>query len=393
MKRFACLFMIFLTIVNFLGCSNNISSPSSNIKKNNISFLYLNDKYEIVDNKTDKLYMIIENVNLKFISEKEEENKYRAIIIDEKNKISVDMLYLNGSEFPRHVSFNKGDDAILGTFTQPSDESVGIFWAYNGEEETFRKVELPKDIYKYDNISSLDSKENYQAKTLMVSLRVWQAINNYLQDSKNQPKTRFFFIFTILLSISIITTAIVATAAVALTIGFTVVAIKSAGAKKNPVSNITPSSKEADTYPKKPIFYILYNGKKIKDNSVFTIDYDAINISKNKLELNIVYVANNGSNIENNVEVFASLDGSYGNPYSLINAYYNFSFDNESVCLDDKTGKVSDLGFSKSNYMKLNIDKKNKTPNDFDNVVLRFMFTNEVDIFEGANSQFVFQVN
>ena len=412
MKKIIYLFMVFLTIVNFWGCAknNNVTAPSSSIKKTEISFSYLDDQYQISENKTDNILMKTKDVaeNFSLISKKTGENEYTAIITDEQNNISVAMVYKDNKEFPDHISFSKDDNLIRGTASDHVNGAFDVLWSMNGMEEVFYNIKLSDDIYNYNNISSLDSKENYQAKTLIISLKIWDAINNYVQDSNNQPKGRFFFlIFGIIAAVAAVTATTVATFVTALVVTAVVLTIGAIVSTPVVPPAIKPNPENPTSYPDISTFNVLYNGEKIDNNTTFTIDYDTgeINMRKSvmlnpeyyknaRLTLNPAYSANNNSDVVNNVDVFANLDGNHGDPISLINAYYNFFMNEEQIGFSkDNEYKIADLGFSKSNYMKLDIVKKNQTPDNFNNLILKFVFTNNVKIFGKIGKEFKIQIN
>lgn len=383
--------MVFLTIVNFWGCAknNNVTAPSSSIKKTEISFSYLDDQYQISENKTDNILMKTKDVaeNFSLISKKTGENEYTAIITDEQNNISVAMVYKDNKEFPDHISFSKDDNLIRGTASDHVNGAFDVLWSMNGMEEVFYNIKLSDDIYNYNNISSLDSKENYQAKTLIISLKIWDAINNYVQDSNNQPKGRFFFlIFGIIAAVAVVTAAV-------LTIGAIV---------SKP--SVPPEINDGP-YPEISTFDILYNDKKIDNNTTFTIDYDTgeINMRKsvtaniqNKARLTLNPVHSGAKNSNNELEVFVKMDGNYGDPISLINAYYKFSLNGTSGVIeshDKSIYQTIDLKAGESNFMTLNIDKINKTPDNLNNVVLDFVFKNNIKIFGRMGNKFTLQIN
>ncbi|ADG71878.1 hypothetical protein [Brachyspira murdochii] len=409
MKKIIYLFMVFLTIVNFWGCAknNNVTAPSSSIKKTEISFSYLDDQYQISENKTDNILMKTKDIaeNFSLISKKTGENEYTAIITDEQNNISVAMVYKDNKEFPDHISFSKDDNLIRGTASDHVNGAFDVLWSMNGMEEVFYNIKLSDDIYNYNNISSLDSKENYHAKTLIISLKIWDAINNYVQDSNNQPKGRFFFfIFGIIAAVAAATAATVATFVTALVVTAVVLTIGAIVSTPVVPPAIKPDPENPTSYPDISTFNVLYNGEKIDNNTTFTIDYDTgeINVRKSvmlnpeyyknaRLTLNLSHSGAKNSN--NELEVFVKMDGNHGDPISLINAYYNFFMNEEQIGFSkDNEYKIADLGFSKSNYMKLDIVKKNKTPDNFNNLILKFVFTN-VKRFGKIGKEFKIQIN
>ena len=405
MKKIIYLFMVFLTIVNFWGCAknNNVTAPSSSIKKTEISFSYLDDQYQISENKTDNILMKTKDVaeNFSLISKKTGENEYTAIITDEQNNISVAMVYKDNKEFPDHISFSKDDNLIRGTASDHVNGAFDVLWSMNGMEEVFYNIKLSDDIYNYNNISSLDSKENYQAKTLIISLKIWDAINNYVQDSNNQPKGRFFFlIFGIIAAVAAVTATTVATFVTALVVTAAVLTIGAIVSKPS-----VPPEINDGPYPEISTFDILYNDKKIDNNTTFTIDYDTgeINMRKsvtaniqNKARLTLNPVHSGAKNSNNELEVFVKMDGNYGDPILLINAYYKFSLNGTSGVIeshDKSIYQTIDLKAGESNFMTLNIDKINKTPDNLNNVVLDFVFKNNIKIFGRMGNKFTLQIN
>ena len=142
--------MVFLTIVNFWGCAknNNVTAPSSSIKKTEISFSYLDDQYQISENKTDNILMKTKDVaeNFSLISKKTGENEYTAIITDEQNNISVAMVYKDNKEFLDHISFSKDDNLIRGTASDHVNGAFDVLWSMNGMEEVFYNIKLSDDI-------------------------------------------------------------------------------------------------------------------------------------------------------------------------------------------------------------------------------------------------------
>ncbi|WP_297245653.1 colicin lysis protein [uncultured Brachyspira sp.] len=404
--------MVFLTIVNFWGCAknNNVTAPSSSIKKTEISFSYLDDQYQISENKTDNILMKTKDIaeNFSLISKKTGENEYTAIITDEQNNISVAMVYKDNKEFPDHISFSKDDNLIRGTASDHVNGAFDVLWSMNGIEEVFYNIKLSDDIYNYNNISSLDSKENYQAKTLIISLKIWDAINNYVQDSNNQPKGRFFFfIFGVIAAVAAVTAATVAVFVTALVVTAVVLTIGAIVSTPVVPPAIKPNPENPTSYPDISTFNVLYNGEKIDNNTTFTIDYDTgeINVRKSvmlnpeyyknaRLTLNLSHSGAKNSN--NELEVFVKMDGNHGDPISLINAYYKFSLNGTSGVIesyDKSIYQTIDLKAGESNFMTLNIDKINKTPDNLNNVVLDLIFKNNIKIFGRMGNKFTLQIN
>ena len=200
-------------------------------------------------------------------------------------------------------------------------------------------------------------------------------------------------------TVAVFVTALVVTAVV-LTIGAIV---------STPVvpPAIKPNPENPTSYPDISTFNVLYNGEKIDNNTTFTIDYDTgeINVRKSvmlnpeyyknaRLTLNLSHSGAKNSN--NELEVFVKMDGNHGDPISLINAYYKFSLNGTSGVIesyDKSIYQTIDLKAGESNFMTLNIDKINKTPDNLNNVVLDFVFKNNIKIFGRMGNKFTLQIN
>lgn len=402
MKKISCAFMISLTLINFWGCARNSTNPNINdVKRTEVSFSYLNDDYEVVEDKTDNLWMKVKDISerLSLVSSKTNDDEYTAILTDEKNNITVAMVYKDGKNFPDYITFAKDEQIVRGTASDYVNGAFDILWELDGSQEVFYNIKLTNDINAYNNIAGLDNTENYQAKTIITSLKIWNAINNYVQDPDNKPNTRFFFIFGIILAVTVSTAAAIA-AAVAATTAIVLVTVAAtiitAQKPKKPQVEVVPTPENPASYPSVPTFSIKHSGIDIKDGEVFTIDYNGAKMTvvdtpeepKNeyikdyhsRLTFNPIYCGNH--NEKNNVNVFAYLKGIYNNQNSIVEGYYRFYFNEKEGIFDNKNSeKITTLGLANSNYMKLDVDKINKTPTDISNVVLKFEFTNTVEIY------------
>lgn len=350
--------------------------------------------------------------NLSLVSSKTNEDEYTAILTDEKNNITVAMVYKDGKNFPDYITFAKDEQIVRGTASDYVNGAFDILWELDGSQEVFYNIKLTNNIDDYNNIAGLDKTENYQAKTIITSLKIWDAINNYVQAPNNKPNARFFgIIFGFIFAISIPTAVMIAVAVVAATalvVGVAAVLIKQeVEKKKKPTENVVPTPENPASYPAVPTFSIKHNGVDIKDGDILTIYYNGVRMSisapeepKNeyienyhsRLTLNPIYCGNHEE--LNNAEVFAYLKGNYNNQNSIVEGYYRFYFDKEiGEFSDRKSEKIMDIGFSQSNYMKLDVDKINKTPSDISNVVLKFVFTNTIEIYGRMASDLSIEFN
>lgn len=413
MKKVCYVFMISLTLINFWGCAKKSIQPIGGTKTE-VYFSYLNDDYEVVENRTKNLWMKINGVseNLFLVSSKTNEDEYTAILTDEKNNITVAMVYKDGKNFPDYITFAKDNQIVRGTASDYVNGAFDVLWELNDFQEVFYNIKLTNDIDYYNNISGLDKTENYQAKTIITSLKIWDAINNYVQEPNNIPSARFFdIIFGFFLAISIPAAAIITAAVVVVTAIVTAVAVvlikQEVEKKKRPPAKVIPKGDTIDTFPSVAKFYIQYKGVDVKYGEVFTIDYNGARMTiaapeepKNeyienyhsRLTLNPIYCGNHKE--LNNAEVFAYLKGNYNNQNSIVEGYYRFYFDKKiGEFTDRKSQKIMEVGFSQSNYMKLDIDKMNKTPSDISNVVLKFVFTNTIEIYGRMASDLSIEFN
>lgn len=413
MKKVCYVFMISLTLINFWGCAKKSIQPIGGAKTE-VYFSYLNDDYEVVENKTKNLWMKINGVseNLFLVSSKTNEDEYTAILTDEKNNITVAMVYKDGKNFPDYITFAKDNQIVRGTASDYVNGAFDVLWELNDFQEVFYNIKLTNDIDYYNNISGLDKTENYQAKTIITSLKIWDAINNYVQEPNNRPSARFFgIIFGFFLAISIPAAAIITAAVVVVTAIVTAVAVvlikQEVEKKKRPPENVIPTPENPISFPEVPTFSVKHNGVDVKDGDILTIDYkesrmtiaapeepknEYIENYHSRLTLNPIYCGNHKE--LNNAEVFAYLKGNYNNQNSIVEGYYRFYFDKKiGEFTDRKSQKIMEVGFSQSNYMKLDIDKINKTPSDISNVVLKFVFTNTIEIYGRMASDLSIEFN
>ena len=413
MKKVCYVFMISLTLINFWGCAKKSIQPIGGAKTE-VYFSYLNDDYKVVENKTKNLWMKINGVseNLFLVSSKTNEDEYTAILTDEKNNITVAMVYKDGKNFPDYITFAKDNQIVRGTASDYVNGAFDVLWELNDFQEVFYNIKLTNDIDYYNNISGLDKTENYQAKTIITSLKIWDAINNYVQEPNNRPSARFFgIIFGFFLAISIPAAAIITAAVVVVTAIVTAVAVvlikQEVEKKKRPPENVIPTPENPISFPEVPTFSVKHNGVNVKDGDILTIDYkesrmtiaapeepknEYIENYHSRLTLNPIYCGNHKE--LNNAEVFAYLKGNYNNQNSIVEGYYRFYFDKKiGEFTDRKSQKIMEVGFSQSNYMKLDIDKMNKTPSDISNVVLKFVFTNTIEIYGRMASDLSIEFN
>lgn len=409
--------MIGLTLINFWGCARSSTSPNINdVRKTEVSFSYLNDDYEVVEDKTDNLWMKVKDISerLSLVSSKTNDDEYTAILTDEKNNITVAMVYKDGKNFPDYITFAKDEHIVRGTASDYVNGAFDILWELDCSQEVFYNIKLTNNIDDYNNIASLDNTENYQAKTIITSLKIWNAINNYVQDPDNKPNTRFFFIFGIILAVTVSTAAVVAAAVVAATaiiIAAVVVTVSTAQKPKKPPVEVIPEGDTLDNFPSIAQFSIQHNGIDVKDGEVFTIDYNGAKMTvvdtseepKNeyikdyhsRLTLNPIHVGNGKENNEYNINV--SLEGNHGDPNSLIDAYYRFFLDKKKGAnlTDSEDGNLYisiSLPSNESNFMILDIDKKNRYDNT-NNLNLNFVFKNPIEIYGRITNNFLIQVN
>ena len=415
MKKVCYVFMISLTLINFWGCAKKLTQPVGG-QKTEVYFSYLNDDYEVVENKTNNLWMRIKDIseNLSLVSSKTNEDEYTAILTDEKNNITVAMVYKDGKNFPDYITFAKDEQIVRGTASDYVNGAFDILWELDGSQEVFYNIKLTNNIDDYNNIAGLDKTENYQAKTIITSLKIWDAINNYVQDPNNRPNARFFFIFGIIAAISITTAVIVGitVAAVAVAIVAVAVTIAVLSNPTPPPAEVVPKGDTLDSYPSIAKFYIQYNGVDVKDGEVFTIDYNGARMSisapeepKNeyvenyhsRLTLNPIHIGNNKKDENNKYNINVSLEGNHGDPNSLIQAYYRFFLDKEKGAnlSESESGnlyKSVSLPSQESNFMILDIDKKNRY-DDANNLNLNFVFEKPIEIYGRMTNNFLIKVN
>ena len=260
----------------------------------------------------------------------------------------------------------------------------------------------------------MDNTENYQAKTIITSLKIWDAINKHVQDPNNRPNARFFFIFGFFVAVSITTAVIIGitVAAVAVAIVAVAVTIAALSNPTPPPAEVVPKGDTLDSYPSVAKFYIQYNGVDVKDGEVFTIDYNGARMSMSapeepkseyvenyhsRLTLNPIHIGNNKKGVTNKYNINVSLEWNHGDPNSLIQAYYRFFLDKEKGAnlSENESGnlyKSVSLPSQESNFMILDIDKKNRYDNT-NNLNLNFVFENPIEIYGRMTNNFLIKVN
>lgn len=417
MKKVCYVFMISLTLINFWGCAKKSTEPVGGGQKTEVYFSYLNDDYEVVENKTNNLWMRIKDIseNLSLVSSKTNEDEYTAILTDEKNNITVVMVYKDGKNFPDYITFAKGEQIVRGTASDYVNGAFDVLWELDGAQEIFYNIKLTNNIDDYNNIAGLDNTENYQAKTIITSLKIWDAINNYVQDPDNKPNARFFgIIFGFFAAISFTTAVIIGITVAVLTVAIVAVAVTILNISNPtpPPAEVIPKGDTLDSYPSVAKFYIQYNGVDVKDGEVFTINYNGARMSMSapeepkseyvenyhsRLTLNPIHIGNNKEGVTNKYNINVSLEGNHGDPNSLIQAYYRFFLDKEKGAnlSESESGnlyKSVSLPSQESNFMILDIDKKNKYDNT-NNLNLNFVFENPIEIYGRMTNNFLIKVN
>ena len=116
-----------------------------------------------------------------------------------------------------------------------------------------------------------------------------------------------------------------------------------------------------------------------------------------RLTLNPIHIGNDKVGETNKYNINVSLEGNHGDPNSLIDAYYRFFLNKEkgSSLTDNKSGnlyKSVSLPSQKSNFMILDIDKKNRYDNT-NNLNLNFVFENPIEIYGRLTNNFLIKVN
>lgn len=350
--------------------------------------------------------------SLSLVSRKTNDDEYTAILTDEKNNITVAMVYKDGKNFPDYITFAKEDKIVRGTASDYVNGAFDVLWELEGSQEVFYNIKLTNNIDDYNNISGLDNTENYQAKTIITSLKIWDAINNYVQDPNNKPNARFFgIIFGFIFAISITTAAIVGIVVAAAVIGIVAIAVTIATLSKPtpPPAEVIPKGNTLDSFPSVAKFYIQYNGVNVDYGEIFTIDYNArmsimpaeepkneyIEDYHSRLTLNPIHIGNNKEGETNKYNINVSLEGNHGDPNSLIQAYYRFFLDkkkgaNLSESESGNLYKSVSLPSQESNFMILDIDKKNRYDNTNN---LNFVFENPIEIYGRMTNSFLIKVN
>ncbi len=184
--------MIFLVLFNFYACTkqsavNPINTPNV-IPQRTLEISFVDDNNNIVKNKTTNVLMQLEDDDSGFymFSTKKDDKDYVAYLIDAKNNSSISMYYENGSLFPYKIMLVQGDESLVGYTSKHRKDSQDfdiIWYSENGLGETVKNIPLKNSIYDHSPSIGVESDTDYQIKTIKISLRISDAINEYVNNN------------------------------------------------------------------------------------------------------------------------------------------------------------------------------------------------------------------
>lgn len=184
--------MIFLVLFNFYACTkqstvNPINTPNV-IPQRTLEIAFVDDNNNIVKNKTTNVLMQLEDDDSGFymFSTKKDDKDYVAYLIDAKNNSSISMYYENGSLFPYKIMLVQGNESLVGYTSKHRKDSQDfdiIWYSENGSGETVKNIPLKNSIYDHSPSIGVESDTDYQIKTIKISLRISDAINEYVNNN------------------------------------------------------------------------------------------------------------------------------------------------------------------------------------------------------------------
>lgn len=195
--------MIFLVLFNFYACTkqatlNPINTPNV-IPQRTLEIAFIDDNNNIVKNKTSNVLMQLEDDDSGFymFSTKKDDKDYVAYLIDTKNNSSISMYYENGSLFPYKIMLVQGNESLVGYTSKHRKDSQDfdiIWYSEDGSGETVKNIPLKNSIYDHTTSVGVESDTDYQIKTIKISLRISDAINNYVDNNDTiKPMARGFW--------------------------------------------------------------------------------------------------------------------------------------------------------------------------------------------------------
>ena len=184
--------MIFLVLFNFYACTkqsavNPINTPNV-IPQRTLEIAFVDDNNNIVKNKTTNVLMQLEDDDSGFymFSTKKDDKDYVAYLIDAKNNSSISMYYENGSSFPYKIMLVQGNESLVGYTSKHRKDSQDfdiIWYSKDGSGETVKNIPLKNSIYDHSPSIGVESDTDYQIKTIKISLRISDAINEYVNNN------------------------------------------------------------------------------------------------------------------------------------------------------------------------------------------------------------------
>lgn len=195
--------MIFSVLFNFYACTkqsavNPINTPNV-IPQRTLEIAFVDDNNNIVKNKTTNVLMQLEDDDSGFymFSTKKDDKDYVAYLIDAKNNSSISMYYENGSLFPYKIMLVQDNESLVGYTSKHRKDSQNfdiIWYSEGGYGETVKNIPLKNSIYDHSSSIGVDSDTDYQIKTIKISLRISEAINNYVDNNDTvKPMARSLF--------------------------------------------------------------------------------------------------------------------------------------------------------------------------------------------------------
>ena len=204
-------FMIGLILFNFYACTKQQTlDPKWASANSKLEITYLDDNNRVSESRTDNILMKLKDDERGFImvSKKTEtgesgEVEYIDYLIDTVSNSTISMFYTNKADFPHKIvvlqSNESGETSMVGYTSKYREETkdFDIIWEMQDGSttnyETFAGISVT-NLFNHAPTSGVGENTDYQIKTLNVSVRISQAINNYVENNfEDNPLTRGFW--------------------------------------------------------------------------------------------------------------------------------------------------------------------------------------------------------
>lgn len=376
MKRTIACFMVFLTLFQFYSCTKAINqAPTVTVNNKEINITYLDDDRNPTEAKTDKIAMSLKdetNIDVQgftMFSEKTGENEYTAYLTDKKSRLVISFVYKDNAVFPHKITVFDGEKIVLGTVTphRKVTQDFDIIWHSGEDTDSFIKVPLKNDFYSYIPFNSLDSVANYQIKTIMISVRIWKAISDYVDNTPISKargwswKNFWHAIVAVVIAIVVIVVAVFAPIALP-ALGIAIAAVGGAIGGGVLIAQSVKASEQIKAPPDEQIINIKNtreSGRNISNGDIFRLNYST-NPALNTNTMLFLDIISGQTNISQ-FQITVKMNPPAADDYNRVNGRFAYEFidKNENV-LYRKYLESDNILYNRENILKKNTAVKLK---------------------------------